>query len=233
MRYSIFLAFYLLYFWVYPSQFWALDCKKVAVKDITQAMGLKDSEIIYHQGEVAQIVISHETKDRKLVIPTSIICLKNLSRMVFRNVNLQNLPEDIGNLTNLYELDVSENNLSVLPISLAKLNNLKTLNLGQNKFKDFPLVLLKMKNLQELKLHHNFLTQIPVDIEKMQTLVIFDLSFNRFFGFPGQLLVKIKNLRELYWAGNPKIPSVLREYLKKKSPQLTINTTTNLAKIDN
>jgi Leucine-rich repeat (LRR) protein len=233
MRYPILLAFYLLYFWIYHIQLWALDCKQVEVKDIIQAMKLNDTEVIYHEGEVAHIVLSHEIKDRELVIPITIICLKNLSRMVLRNVRLQHLPEDIGDLSHLYELDVSGNNLSDLPNSLAKLNNLKTLNLGQNKFKNFPLILLKMKNLQELKLHHNFLTQIPVDIEKMKTLIILDLSFNKFFGFPAQLLVKIKNLRELYWAGNPDIPSVLHAYLKKKSPHLNINTKTNPAKIDN
>ena len=44
MRYSILLAFYLLHFWIYPIQVWALDCSQVEGKDVLQGMKLKEKE---------------------------------------------------------------------------------------------------------------------------------------------------------------------------------------------
>ena len=216
MKFKIFLFLFFIQF------IWAMECKQVDPKSILNQMDLKPEEVIYKDEKIVEIFVVSEDKNRKISIPTTIVCLQDLTRLVLRNVQISEVSEALGLLPHLYELDLSKNKVKTLPNGLKKAGNLRILHLEDNEISRFPQVLLQMPKLQELNLKKNHLQEIPWEIKQMKNLVILNLSFNRFYGFPGQVLVQMENLRELYWLGNVQIHQKLLAYINRESPQLEI-----------
>jgi Leucine-rich repeat (LRR) protein len=65
-------------------------------------------------------------------IPRDKQILENRTYIDLSDCNLNNIPEDIGNLIKLKELNLSENNLVELPYSILNLENLEVLNISEN-----------------------------------------------------------------------------------------------------
>ena len=69
-----------------------------------------------------------------LALPASIGDLKNLNALYLNsNHTLENLPDEIGNLSSLKVLDISNTSISSLPSSIGRLQNLQELSLSGNK----------------------------------------------------------------------------------------------------
>ena len=114
--------------------------------------------------------IFHSPMDRNQVNP-AICSLTKLTKLMLVNMNLQSLPEDIGNLTNLQELYAYNNQLDSLPDSFGNLVNLRGLSLNQNQFNnDFPnnsSGLGRLTNLESLILRYNPITVLPQSIQDL------------------------------------------------------------------
>ena len=86
-------------------------------------------------------------------------------------MNLQSLPENIGNLTNLQELYAYSNQLDSLPDSFENLTNLTKLDLDNNQFNNtFPnnsSGLGGLTNLKTLLLSRNPITVLPQSIQDL------------------------------------------------------------------
>ena len=65
-------------------------------------------------------------------------------------LQLTELPSDLGELTELEELYLWGNELTDLPDSMSKMTKLWKLNISKNQFTDLPEVLLGLPNLREI-----------------------------------------------------------------------------------
>ena len=95
----------------------------------------------------------------------------------FSNLNINELPSQIGLLTQLEILDLSFNNLSILPSSISNLSNLKELNLSSNSFQTLPTYLDNLELLENLYLSFNQLDTLS-SIFELTNLKKLDLNFN-------------------------------------------------------
>ena len=70
-------------------------------------------------------------------------------------LQINKIPESIGNLCKLTDLRLHDNNLESLPNNMENLKRLKKLDLRNNYFRDIPEVILKLKKLTDLNLGGN------------------------------------------------------------------------------
>ncbi|KAL0561844.1 hypothetical protein IC582_002289 [Cucumis melo] len=112
-------------------------------------------------------------------LPDSITKLYYLETFFFQcSHNLENLPNDVGNLINLKHLDLSHNStLEFLPDSITELCKLETLILkGCEKLKRLPKNIKNCNNLRQLDLSHNerieFLPDSITQLINLETLIL-------------------------------------------------------------
>lgn len=103
---------------------------------------------------------------------------------------LQEIGEDLGNLTALQQFSLGGgacggNPIQSLPQNLAKLTQLASFDLDYGQLKTFPSVLWKLPKLTHISLHYPGLAIIPDDIPKNSAVRSFSLSAgDEFQGFP-------------------------------------------------
>jgi Leucine-rich repeat (LRR) protein len=130
--------------------------------------------------------------------------LSSLSHLNLYNCSLTHLP-DLSDIPRLYSLDLSLNQLS----TIDGLTDVNSLDLSDNLFTDIPtlktpnrLYYLAMNNnpvknmlaitshtgLQYLYLRNTTLSSIPATIDRLQQLEYLDLSYNKLFYLPTNIL---------------------------------------------
>jgi Leucine-rich repeat (LRR) protein len=103
-------------------------------------------------------------------LPPEIGNLNNLQRLWLDSNQLSSLPPEIGNLTNLQTLYLQENQLSSLPSEIGNLTNLQTLYLQENQLSSLPSEIGNLNNLCRLHLASNQLQHLPTEIEQLTRL---------------------------------------------------------------
>ena len=89
------------------------------------------------------------------ILPKNYDKLVNNLELLYLGGNLiQNVPEELSQLTRLKSLNLSDNRISNLPSSLAQLKRLRSLALHNNSLTTLPIQLVKL-NLFELSLRNN------------------------------------------------------------------------------
>jgi len=136
----------------------------------------------------------------------------NLETLSFKNDNLKEIPQEIGNLPSLKVLDLSGNDFTALPQSLRKLNHLEELYLNDeknlfhnqnNQSLNLPL------NLRILHLENDNLKNVPKEIYELKKLEQLFLNDNNFNQIPKEMK-SMKNLKQLDFHNN-KIPQQLQQ----------------------
>lgn len=136
----------------------------------------------------------------------------NLETLSFKNDNLKEIPQEIGNLPSLKVLDLSGNDFTALPQSLKKLNHLEELYLNDeknlfhnqnNQSLNLPL------NLRILHLENDNLKNVPKEIYELKKLEQLFLNDNNFNQIPKEMK-SMKNLKQLDFHNN-KIPQQLQQ----------------------
>ncbi|XP_029163093.1 leucine-rich repeat-containing protein 47-like isoform X2 [Nylanderia fulva] len=155
-------------------------------------------------------------------IPKEIEKLKDLTELVLRSNQIEELPDTINNLQKLQVLDCSHNKLKKCSLELPKLHRLNlssnrlsrltlmranvmlsTLNLADNQFKDFPDICHEeFTHLSELYLNGNMIETVPPSFKKLSALKILNLADNKFKDFPDICHKEFTHLLELYLNGN-------------------------------
>ncbi|XP_029163095.1 leucine-rich repeat-containing protein 47-like isoform X3 [Nylanderia fulva] len=155
-------------------------------------------------------------------IPKEIEKLKDLTELVLRSNQIEELPDTINNLQKLQVLDCSHNKLKKCSLELPKLHRLNlssnrlsrltlmranvmlsTLNLADNQFKDFPDICHEeFTHLSELYLNGNMIETVPPSFKKLSALKILNLADNNFTIFPNIRNYNFVSLSELYLNGN-------------------------------
>jgi small GTP-binding protein len=129
-------------------------------------------------------------------LPEEIGCLTNLQTLALRWNQLSVLPESIGNLANLQTLYLRNNLLAVLPESIGNLTNLQTLEVCDNLLAALPGSIGNLTNLQILEIWNNQLTVLPESIGNLTNLQILSLWDNQLKVLP-ESIGKLASLQEL------------------------------------
>ncbi len=112
----------------------------------------------------------------------------------FQQIN--ELPDEIGQLTNLISLSLSNNRLKALPDSIVQLTNLTTLNLQDNQLTVLPKSLGQLTHLTCLYFWNNNLTSLPDSIGQLINLTALYISNNQLKVLPDSIgqLTTLKSL---------------------------------------
>ena len=136
--------------------------------------------------------------------------LHDRTALMIADLNLTNLPKEIGYLTNLEWLNLSRNQLTELPPEVRSLTNLKDISLSHNRLTELTPEIGSLTNLESLTLSHNQLTALPQEIISLTKLVWLDLSRNTNFTSLPMTLANCSQLTHLNIEGT-QIPSAMRD----------------------
>lgn len=166
-------------------------------------------------------------------LPSRLGTLVNLEVLSFGCLEqLEDLPEEIGNLSKLEELIIDNGNgcsMSVsLPGSIGKLERLRVLRLygaiepgEQRKIKSLPDSIAKLRRLEVLDLGRNGLAAVPPQIAALSNLKTLRLEYNSLSAIPA-FIGDFKNLKELSLDANENISDLPASLLKLKGLRISM-----------
>lgn len=93
-------------------------------------------------------------------------------------LELDEVPEEIGELTHLVRLHMNDNLIARLPASIGRLTRLNTLDLENNELRELPDELSRLTRLRFLHLSHNRLTDLPASLGGLTRLVELEVDDN-------------------------------------------------------
>jgi leucine-rich repeat protein SHOC2 len=73
--------------------------------------------------------------------------LDRLTRLELHDLQINNLPDSIGNLNWLFNIELGDNQITTLPESIANLTRLMSVDLSDNLITDFS-IFKSMKNIK-------------------------------------------------------------------------------------
>jgi Leucine-rich repeat (LRR) protein/HPt (histidine-containing phosphotransfer) domain-containing protein len=124
-------------------------------------------------------------------VPPQIGCLSSLTSLNIISHTLQELPNEISNLTNLRSLLISNSRghstFTSLPPQITQLCNLESLNLCWNRITDIPASIVNMTSLRRLNISNNSLEIIPPELGQMTRLKRLNLSENKLRNIPDSI----------------------------------------------
>ncbi len=143
------------------------------------------------------------TDDQKQALHRIELCLQSKSETLdLKNLGLNSIPREIGQLKFLRVLKLTSNNLITLPFEISHLSNLRQLYLGNNKFATLPLHLKNLNSLQELYAFNNQFNKFPSVLSEIPSLEELSLSSNKISFLPPEISLLV-NLRKFDLFNNP------------------------------
>ncbi|PLX01946.1 MAG: hypothetical protein C0594_12400, partial [Marinilabiliales bacterium] len=112
------------------------------------------------------------------------------------NLDLIEIPYEIGELYNLRSLNLSVTTVKYLPVSIKNLNALLELILSRNSLTKIPEELIYLQELKYLDLSDNRVTDIPAYIKELKSLEKLNLANNKIETISPEI-GELSNLREL------------------------------------
>lgn len=119
-------------------------------------------------------------------LPESIGNVPHLRVLTAINTHLTRLPKSITQLKELHTLELSNNNLDTLPEEINELINLRNLNLSHNGMNSIP-NLHNLHSLQKIDMSSNNLTVIPSNLSGLSNLTNMDFGYNRIIDIPDSI----------------------------------------------
>jgi len=125
--------------------------------------------------------------------------------------NVDNIPEEISNLTNLEELHINNSSLTSLPNSIENLKSLRVIYAEYTKLNSLPETIGNLTNLRLLHLNNSKLISLPESIGNLSNLAVLSLSVNRLTELPDSI-GNLINLLYLYLDNNSliKLPKTIK-----------------------
>ncbi len=149
---------------------------------------------------------------------------ENLIRLDLSQLQLRELPAQVGLFIHLQRLDLRENHLRELPTELGQLANLQELYLNNNLLYELPHQLGLLTCLQELHVNNNQLRELPTELGQLTHLQELHVNNNRLRELPTEL-GQLTHLQELYVNNNQlhKLPTELGQLTNLKNLDLSSN----------
>ncbi len=126
---------------------------------------------------------------------------RGASRLILRDLDLEELPETIGQAKKITHLDISENNLKELPDDIKRLRNLKSLNASNNNFTELNSNFNFLKNVVSLDLRNNNLNRLDKGLKGLSELEHLILDDNTFEEIP-EVIGELPKLSYLHLKNN-------------------------------
>nr|WP_147664666.1 leucine-rich repeat domain-containing protein [Candidatus Prometheoarchaeum syntrophicum]QEE17782.1 Leucine Rich repeats (2 copies) [Candidatus Prometheoarchaeum syntrophicum] len=126
-------------------------------------------------GHITEFEVMHSNIEE---LPENFGNLRYLQNLNLCNNHLKTLPESIGKLTELKYLFLSRNYLSHLPDTFQNLQNVIVLHLDMNQLTTFPKSIALLISLEELSMERNGLLALPENIGNLQNLNYLHLQDN-------------------------------------------------------
>ena len=120
-------------------------------------------------------------------LPEEITQLTALTELDLSENRLSELPGEIIQLTSLTELDLSENQLDELPSTIGQLTSLTYLNLSGNQLDELPSTIGQLTFMTELDLSGNLLSELPPEIAYLKSLTALRLGYLHWSEFPAAI----------------------------------------------
>lgn len=119
----------------------------------------------------------------------------NATMLDLSNKGIEELPDELGELTSLKTLNLSYNNITELPDSIILLKNLESLLLTRNKIERLPNGIGNLSKLETLDISYNPIVKIPRELGLYQNLSSLDASFCEIERLPLELtnLISLKD----------------------------------------
>jgi hypothetical protein len=114
---------------------------------------------------------------------------------------VDNIPEEIRNLTGLFDLSLKDSRLTSLPDSISRLIHLKGLVINNTGLDTLPDSIVRLTNLEKLDLDRNLLTTLPETIGNLTNLTYLYVSNNYLEVLPNSI-GDLRKLRYLYLDNN-------------------------------
>ena len=141
-------------------------------------------------------------------IPADIfLSLKYLSHFDIHSNRLRSVPASVGTATALKRLNLAINIIEELPNEIGDLTYLQWLNMNDNKLKVLPPSIGKLKSLNKIGLVQNQLIALPNEIVGLRNLTKIDLRQNAITALP-PCMKYLKSLNHILIANNPLITTV-------------------------
>ncbi|ANB14152.1 hypothetical protein AWJ20_5111 [Sugiyamaella lignohabitans] len=119
------------------------------------------------------------------------------SKIVLSNMDLTEVPVEIGDLQNLvllnsdsssgdpdFHIFLNGNNIKTLPSALFNISNITVLSLRANQLAQLPPSIGRLKRLVNLSIAQNNLTYLPIELLELDHLDIFTFNANQFLQPP-------------------------------------------------
>ena len=176
------------------------------------------------------------------ILPRTATELNSLRELAFADVNffesdieITNLPKEIGRLTNLQTLSLGSashpeiyiTSIHSLPEEIGDLKNLQNLFLQFNSLDSLPRGIGKLSLLEDLKLGGNNLKRLPKEISGLRSLKVFTMWSNKLVDLPREIgtlkqlevldlsynnlsslpssIINLTNLKRLYLSNNNRL----------------------------
>jgi Leucine-rich repeat (LRR) protein len=120
-------------------------------------------------------------------LPPEIGTLTALEELSLYGNLLSSLPREIGNLQYLKELNLDVNEFQSLPPEIGRLTNLLTLSASYNQIATLPPEIGNLQNLDSLWLEDNQLTVLPAEIGRLSNLYLLILNNNQLSSLPSEI----------------------------------------------
>uniref|UniRef100_A0A6B2L644 Oxidoreductase molybdopterin-binding domain-containing protein n=1 Tax=Arcella intermedia TaxID=1963864 RepID=A0A6B2L644_9EUKA len=120
-------------------------------------------------------------------IPEEVFELTHIRTLLLFNNNLKTFPEKLSKLTNLQTLSVNANKLTEIPPVVSMLPELNELWMCDNKVTHLPKHLLDAPELSVLGIESNMLEELPEWISEVPSLTILFADLNRIKRIPRQI----------------------------------------------
>jgi len=160
-----------------PSQDTIIDDKTIPLKNEVDSSFYDDTISIRKILDANDTII--RISDRIKKSDKGVIISLDLS-----DLNLDTLPDDIGDLSHLEHLDVSRNNLSYLPDNIQRCKNLTEIDADYNVLEEFSPQLLQCLHLEEISMMHNQINFLPDSIGYLTNLYTLNLNYNNLSELP-------------------------------------------------
>ncbi len=147
--------------------------------------------------------------------------LKPKHHPIFLEMDIDNLPESIGDISSLEILIISGTSIKELPNSIGKLLNLTTLLVYRNRLTVIPGAIGNLKNLTSLNFQENRITSLPKEIGGLFRLKNLHLQQNKLERLPTEIIY-LNKLEKLDVRENllPTPPEILENI---NAPQVIIS----------
>ncbi len=181
------------------------SCDSLAVRDILDANGLNALAVAQvtlrnaSTGRIRSLVL--DSLDLTIITPS----IGNLTALDFlsigKNLELSELPCELGNCKSLKELYISSNSLSYLPESIGFLPLLTVLDASDNAIIELPTSIGSLCSLEKLILTDNEINYLPNEIGALRSLGALNVSINALKELP-QSMGNLRKLEQLVINGN-------------------------------